>query len=311
MRNVLVVGGSGFIGRHLCDYLSRLDYAVVATSRRADAAEINLPGVQLRQLDVLASDWFDFSGFDCLVYLAARAHVLDESAADPLAEFRRVNCEAALAVARRAAEQGVKRFIYLSSIGVNGLSSRRPFRETDPPRPLEPYAQSKLEAEQALDEFCPANGMELVILRPVLVYGRGAPGNFARLVAAVSAGRWLPVGGIDNRRSLLAVQNLAQLIELCIRHPQAAGELFLAADGDDVSTAELVRQIGIAIDRPARLLNLPMWLLRPLAGMLGKSREIERVGGSLQADSGKARELLGWRPLLSLREALGQLASKD
>ena len=149
--------------------------------------------------------------------------------------------------------------------------------------------------------------MELVLLRPVLVYGRGAPGNFARLVEAVRAGRWLPVGGFDNRRSLVSVSNLVEFIELCIRHPDAADELFLVADGDDVSTPQLARLIGDAIGRRARLLYLPLWLLRPLARLLGKTREVERVSGSLQVDIDKARQQLGWRPSQSLREGLREL----
>jgi nucleoside-diphosphate-sugar epimerase len=176
---------------------------------------------------------------------------------------------------------------------------------------VEPYAQSKLEAEQSLAHCCAATGMQLVVLRPVLVYGRNAPGNFARLLNAVRAGRILPIGGFDNRRSLLAVENLVQLIELCMRHPQAANQVFLAADGDDVSTPELARLIGAAIGKPARLLHLPLGLLRPLARLLGKSRELERLCGSLQADIGKARSLLGWQPALSLRQALQKLCDVD
>ena len=310
MKSVLIVGGSGFIGRHLCAYLAHLDFRVIATTRRLDTASGPGDGVEFRQLELLDSAaiaGFDFSAIACVVFLAARAHVLREDADDPLAAFRRINSEAAVAVAARAAAQGVGRFIYLSSIGVNGTSSQRPFRESDPPRPVEPYAQSKLEAEQALAACCQENGMELVVLRPVLVYGNNAPGNFARLRAAVSAGRFLPIGGFDNRRSLLAVENLVQLIELCIHHPQAAGQVFLAADGEDVSTPELARLIGEALGRRARLLHLPLWLLRPMAGQLGKSREIERLSGSLQVDIGKARELLGWQPALTLHQALQKL----
>lgn len=313
MKSVLIVGGSGFIGRHLCDHLAHLDYRVIATTRRLDTASGVSDGVEFRQLELLDSaavTGFDYSAIDCVVYLAARAHVLREDADDPLAAFRRINSEAAVAVASRAAAQGVGRFIYLSSIGVNGISNQRPFRESDPPQPVEPYAQSKLEAEQALAACCQDTGMELVVLRPVLVYGNNAPGNFARLRAAVSAGRLLPIGGFDNRRSLLAVENLVQLIELCIHHPQAANQLFLAADGEDVSTPELARLIGEALGRPARLLHLPLWLLRLMARLLGKSREIERLSGSLQVDIGKARELLGWQPALTLHQALQNLKSQ-
>ena len=310
---VLVVGGRGFIGSHLCTYLARQKHRVIATTRRLETAPSSNKAIEYRQLDVLepSTQDLDFSAVDCVVYLAARTHIIEEVEEDPLAAFRRVNSEAALDLARLAAAQGVGRFIYLSSIGVNGISSERAFRETDPARPLEPYAQSKLEAEQALTCCCAASGMQLVVLRPVLVYGRHAPGNFARLLNAVRAGRILPVGGFENRRSLLAVENLVQLIELCMRHPQASDQIFLAADGDDVSTPELARLIGAAIGKPARLLHLPLGLLRPLARLLGKSRELERLCGSLQVDIGKARALLGWKPALSLREALQRLADPD
>ena len=222
---VLVVGGSGFIGRHLCAYLAARDYRVVATTRALDASKELPANVEYRQLDLLDAEalaGFDFAGAKCLVYLAARAHVLDESADDPLTAYRRLNVEAALDTVKLAAVQGVNRFIYLSSIGVNGITSSQPFTETDVPAPQEPYALSKLEAELELRDYCGQAGMELVILRPVLVYGNGAPGNFARLVNAVDSGKPLPLRDIDNRRSLLAVENLVQLIEICIHHPGAA-----------------------------------------------------------------------------------------
>ncbi len=305
---VLVVGGSGFIGRHLCDYLLQRQYAVVATTRSPRPAD-EREGIEYRQLNLLDDGVaeFDLSGVNCVIYLAARTHVLRESEADPLAAYRKINVDAAVDFAARAAAQGVARFIYVSSIGVNGLCNNEPFRETDPPDPQEPYAQSKLEAEQLLIGNCRKDGIELVILRPVLVYGADAPGNFARLQQVIRAGRPLPIGGFDNSRSLIAIENLVQLLEICIRHPQAANQLFLAADGDDVSSPALARKIGEAIGKPARLVNLPLWLLRPVAGLLGKSRELERLCGSLRVDIGKARDLLGWKPALSLQQALQKL----
>ncbi len=311
---VAVVGGSGFIGSHLCASLAAQNYQVLATTRSPGPVDGVAAGVEYRQLDLFdagALSSFDLGGAQCLVYLAARTHVLRESSADPLAAYRRLNVEAALDMARLAASQGVGRFVYLSSIGVNGIASTQAFTETDPPAPREPYARSKLEAELALRDFCAPAGLELVILRPVLVYGSGAPGNFARLLGLVESGRPLPLKAIDNRRSLVAVENLVQLIEICIRHPRAAGEVFLVADGDDVSTAELVREIGAALGKPARLIALPLWLLRLGARLAGKTRELDRLCGSLQADSSKARELLGWRPRLTRREALRQLRPED
>ena len=304
---LLVLGANGFIGRHLCPRLVQSGHQVIATSR-GDASDLPA-AVDYRRLDLLQFDpqAFDFSGTECVIYLAARAHVLRETESDPLAAYRRLNVEAALAVASAAAARGVSRFIYLSSIGVNGLENESPFTESDPVDPQEAYAQSKWEAEQALTERCRERGMELVIIRPVLVYAGDAPGNFARLLDAVRAGRWLPLGSLRNQRSLLAVQNLAQLIEICATHDAAANQVFLAADGDDVSTPELIRQIGVAIGKPARLLPIPTWLLWLGATLFGKSREFRRVTGSLRVDINKAQTLLGWQPELSLRQALAQL----
>lgn len=309
---VMVIGASGFIGSHLCPYLLARRHRVVASSRAPHTPAVANSELENRVLDLaeIASSQIDFSEIDCVVYLAARAHVMNEDADDPLYEYRRINSQAAVEVARQAAVAGVGRFIYLSSIGVNGVHSQRPFRESDTPQPLEPYAQSKLEAEQALRRSCAEVDMELVLLRPVLVYGRDAPGNFSRLLNLVSTGRWLPLAAIDNRRSLLAVDNLVQLIELCLHHPRAANQLFLVADGDDLSTPALVRAIAEAVGVPARLLPVPTWLLRLAGKALGKSHEIERLCGSLQADIGKARDTLGWQPGLSLREALRKMVAE-
>ncbi len=306
---VVVVGGSGFIGRHLCTDLARQGYRVVATTRRLERVA-NMPAsIEYLQLDLLEDEasMLDFSGTECVIFLAARTHVLDETECDPIAAYRRLNVDAAVRTATRAAKQGVGRFIYLSSIGVNGLQNSVPFTEADAPDPKEPYAQSKLEAELALRECCRRERMELVILRPVLVYGADAPGNFARLLRAVRGGRFLPLGAIGNSRSLLAVENLVQLVEICIRHPRAANEVFLAADGEDISTADLVREIGVALGKPVRLLSLPLWILRFGARLTGKTRELDRLCGSLRVDIGKARNLLGWKPSLTLRQALQRL----
>lgn len=308
----MIVGGRGFIGRHLCTHLSQAGYEVCATSRKPPPQDTPA-GIEYRRLDLLEASLAaaDFEGIDAVVYLAARSHVLDETEAQPLAAYRRINVDAALTLAHSAASAGVRRFLYVSSIGVNGVSGSSAFSETDTPDPREAYAVSKLEAERELTGQCRRDAIELVILRPVLVYGAGAPGNFARLLRAVRAGLPLPLAGIDNRRSLLAVDNLVDLLELCLYHPAAAGEVFLAADGEDVSTPELLRRIGIAIGRPARLFRLPDGVLSLLARLVGKSAELERIRGSLTVDIGKARQRLGWEPPLSMREALGKLPPEN
>lgn len=304
-----VIGGAGFIGRHLCRYLVECGHQVTATTRQPDQAAQLEADVSWLPLDLLddVPTMPDFTAIDCVIYLAGRAHVLADSSDDPLSDYRKLNRDAALAVAAAASGQGVGRFIYLSSIGVNGIENQRPLREDDAPAPCEAYARSKLEAEQSLAELCAARTMELVVLRPPLVYGNGAPGNFSRLLRAVENGRWLPLGMVDNRRSLIGIENLVQVIEICSTHAMAADQLFLVADGEDVSTAHLIKMIAEALGKPARLLPVPVFMLK-LAGMLlGKSGEVNRVCGSLQVDSSKARQALDWVPRVTMRQGLRQL----
>jgi nucleoside-diphosphate-sugar epimerase len=307
--NVSVIGGSGFIGRHLCQYLLQCGHQVRATLRSPDRDLIDDDNISYQSLDLLDAQAprLDLTGMDCVIYLAARAHVLEAANADLLVEFRKLNLEAAVAVAELAAAQGVKRFVYLSSIGVNGIENDQPFDEEDEPAPCEAYSISKFEAEIALTSLCASAGLELVILRAPLVYGKHAPGNFGRLVKAIAAGRILPLGGLNNQRSLISIDNLVQLIEICIRHPAAANQLFLVADDEFVSTSQLIRLIGEAIGKPARLVKIPTWLLKLAAGLLGKSTQARRLCGSLRVDSSKVRNLLGWQPVVSLQQGLKKL----
>jgi UDP-glucose 4-epimerase len=233
--------------------------------------------------------------------------MLRDQASDPLQEFRMVNTDATLNLARQAAEAGVRRFVFISSIKVNGeiTSPGRPFRADDPPQPTDPYAISKMEAEQGLHKIAATTGMEIVIIRPPLVYGPGVKANFANLMKWISRGVPLPFGAVtENRRSLIAVQNLIDLIIRCTEHPRAVGELFLASDGEDLSTAELAKRIGVALDRPARLISVPTILLSTAAVLTGKADVAQRLLGSLQIDSTKARDVLGWRPPLTTTEGL-------
>jgi nucleoside-diphosphate-sugar epimerase len=309
LMNVLVIGGSGFVGRNLCQYLLQCGHQVTATLRSLDRELIDDDNINYQPLDLLDAQAprLDLTGMDCVIYLAARAHVLEDASVDPLAEFRKLNLEAAVAIADLAAAQGVKRFVYLSSIGVNGIENDQPFDEEDEPAPCEAYALSKFEAEIALTNLCAKAGLELVILRAPLVYGKHAPGNFGLLVKAVAAGRILPLGGLNNQRSLISIDNLVQLIEICIRHPAAANQLFLVSDDEFVSTSQLIRLIGEAIGKPARLVKIPAWLLKLGAGLLGKSTQARRLCGSLRVDSSKVRNLLGWQPVVSLQQGLKKL----
>ncbi len=229
---------------------------------------------------------------------------MKDEVADPLHEFRKVNVDGTLALARQAAAAGLSRFIFISSIGVNGNINTRPFTENDNPGPAEPYAQSKWEAEQGLWEIQRETGIDIVIIRPPLVYGPEAPGNFGSLVRWVERRMPLPLGAIHNQRSLVALDNLVDLIITCIDHPAASNQVFLAGDGQDLSTTELLRGVAKAMGKPSRLIPVPATLLMQGATLLGKKPVAQRLLGSLQVDISKARSLLGWEPPVSVEEGL-------
>jgi nucleoside-diphosphate-sugar epimerase len=231
---------------------------------------------------------------------------MSDSSADPLASFREVNFHGTLNLARQAAAAEVKRFVFLSSVKVNGESTQigRPFTEANIPDPQDAYGVSKLEAEQGLRQIAAATGMELVIIRPPLVYGAGVKANFANLMRAVQR-RWpLPLGDIHNQRSLVALDNLVDFIITCIAHPKAANHTFLISDGQDVSTTELVRGLAQAAGVRTRLLPVPVWVLEMAGRLVGKGEAVQRVCGNLQIDSSKARNILGWKPKISVQEGL-------
>jgi nucleoside-diphosphate-sugar epimerase len=256
-----------------------------------------------------ATDWrAALERVDCVVHLAARTHVLRESAADPLAEYRRANVEAAARLAEQARAAGVRRLVFMSSIKVNGESTQRPYTEADAPQPEDAYGVSKWEAEQALARIAAGSAMELVVLRPPLVYGPRVAGNFRRLLEAVARGTPLPLASIANRRSLLYVGNLAGAALAAIDAPQAAGKTFLVSDGEDISTPELVRAIARALGVGARLLPCPVAVLGLAAALTGNRNALARLAGSLQADSAAIRRELGWRPRFTLAQGLAETA---
>lgn len=299
---VLVTGASGFIGRALCQALTSRGHKVLAlvrsTSSVPGASTVYAP---LENSKLLAQALI---GVECVIHLAGRAHQVADRATDPLAEFRATNCAATLRLAKLAADAGAKRFVFISSIGVNGNFNTRPFTASDPANPAEPYALSKWEAEQGLWFVQQETGMELVVIRPPLVYGHNAPGNFGNLIRWLGRGVPLPFGAVRNKRSLVGVDNLVDLIICCAQHPAAANQLFLAGDGEDVSTTELLRGLAEASNRPARLIPVPAGLLGLAAALLGKRAVAQRLLGSLQVDIGKARDVLGWEPPVSLKEGL-------
>ena len=299
--NVLLTGSSGFLGRSLVARLKREGYSL-ALAQRSQPVE---PSLITHMIGSLSADTNWTSALvaqQLVIHTAARAHVMRDKVANPLAEYRSVNVEGTLNLARQAAAAGVKRFVFISSIGVNGNISTRPFRASDLPSPAEPYAQSKWEAEQGLIKLAAETGMEVVVIRPPLVYGSGAPGNFGRLVRWIEKGVPLPLGSIRNKRSLVGIDNLVDLIIRCIDHPAAANQVFLAGDGEDLSTTELLRAVGMAMGKPARLIPVPVELLQFGATLLCKKAMAQRLLGSLQVDISKACELLDWKPPYTVKE---------
>ncbi|WP_349971474.1 NAD-dependent epimerase/dehydratase family protein [Pseudomonas caspiana] len=300
----LITGASGFIGRALFDRLQAQGLAVRGTSRRPAI----VPGDWVQVSDMGPdTDWSEaLQGCDVVVHAAGRAHVLSEQGSDPLAEFRQVNVEGTLNLARQALKMGVRRFVFISSIGANGAETvpGQPFSEVCTPQPQQPYARSKLEAEQGLQELLAGSAMEWVIVRPPLVYAGDAPGNFARLLGLVSRKIPLPLGRVNNARSMIALRNLTSFLDLCIQHPAAAGEVFVVADGDDLSTGQMVELLAQGMDHRAMLVPVPARTVRWGLSLLGQEGLGQQLFGSLQVDAGKARTLLGWRPEVSTRDAL-------
>jgi nucleoside-diphosphate-sugar epimerase len=304
MIRVTLTGANGFVGSRVFSQLGRHPkFQVAGLCRRlpqgVSRSELHAVG-DLQQADLTAL----LEGKNVLIHAAARAHIIRDEFADPWAEYHRVNVEGTLSLARQAAAAGVKRFIFISSIGVNGNVNSRPYHADDYPNPAEPYAQSKWEAEQRLIQLAAETGMEVVIIRPPLVYGPGAPGNFGSLVRWVEKGIPLPLGAIHNKRSLVGIDNLVDLIVRCIDHPAAANQVFLAGDGADLSTTELLRGVGEAMGKPARLIPVPAGLLQFGATLLGKKAMAQRLLGSLQVDISKTCELLDWKPPYTVQEGL-------
>lgn len=251
------------------------------------------------------------AGQDVIIHSAARVHVMNDLSANPLAEFRTVNVDGTLNLARQAAAAGVKRFIFISSIKVNGEGTLRgnPYTAFDTPAPEDPYGISKMEAEQGLRLIADETGMEVVIIRPVLVYGPGVKANFLSMMRWVHKGIPLPLGAINNSRSLVSLDNLADLIVTCIDHPAAANQTFLVSDGEDLSTTELLRRVGAALGKPARLLPVPPKLLDFGASLFGKKAVAQRLLGSLQVDISHTCSTLGWKPPVTVDEALAKTAA--
>ena len=308
---LLVTGASGFVGRAMLDEALARGYSVRAAVR---GPRPDLPrGVRVVETGGLdgSVDWSGaLDGVDAVVHLAARVHVMRETLGDPLGEFRRVNVDGTTALAEAAARAGVRRLVFASSVKVLGESTApgRPFDDLSPPRPVDPYGVSKLEAEEALLGIAAAGRLEVTVLRPPLVYGPGVKGNLGRLLRWVEAGVPLPLGAIDNRRSLIGLDNLVDALLAIVAHPGARNRRFLVADGEDLSTPELARRIGRAIGRPARLLPVPLAMLAA-ASQIGAGESLRRLVESLQVDARGLREAVGWAPSRTVDDGLARMAA--
>ena len=313
--NVLVTGTTGFVGQTLVRRLVLHEGHEVrcAIRKHRDGLEGATHVHVVGEVDA-SSEWQRaLVNVDCVVHLAARVHVMRDHCHDPLMEFHRVNTEGTLNLARQAAAAGVKRFVFISSLKVNGEVTQpgHAFTEDDAPNPRDPYGISKHEAEVGLREIARTTGMQVIIIRPTLVYGKGAKGNLKSLMKLVARGFPLPLGSINNRRSLVGIDNMVDFIVTCLEHPAAANETFMVSDGEDLSTPDLIRRMARVMKRPARLLPVPVWALQAGGSLLGNGDAVQRLCSNLQVDISKARSLLGWVPPVSVDEGLRRAVGRD
>lgn len=305
--NVLITGANGFVGRSACKRAFAAGMGVRGATRQAISLPTGVEAVVVPGMGCPAGWVTALMGCDAVIHTAARVHVMNDSTSNPLIEFRQVNVDGTLNLARQAATAGVRRFVFVSSIKVNGesTSANHPFTAAGAPTPQDPYGMSKMEAEQGLRQIAADTDMEVVIIRPPLVYGPGVKANFASLMRAVQRGVPLPLASITrNRRSFVALDNLVDLLITCVDHPAAANQTFLVSDGEDLPTADLLRRIGEAMGKPARLFSIPPSLLQLGANVLGKRNVAQRLLGDLQIDISHTRNTLNWTPPISVEEGL-------
>jgi len=305
-RKILVTGASGFVGQPLCEELLHRGYQVRACVRSSGQFSAGIEQVTVGEIDGETNWSAALNGVDVVIHLAARVHVMKDKAADPATEFLKVNLYGTSNLAQQAASAGVKRLVYVSSVKVNGEQTtvNRPFTESDEPDPRDPYGMSKWRAEQDLQRIARESGLEVVIVRPPLVYGPGVKGNFISLLAAIDRGIPLPVAGANNARSMVYVGNLVDALIACATYPAAAGQTYLVSDGDDVSTAMLVDMIARSLGRNSRAINFPHAILRAVATVLGRAEQVDRLFGSLRVNDEKLRRDLDWSPPYTLEQGL-------
>jgi len=311
MKKILVTGALGFIGQSLCKTLSKSGKSVRGIVRSQNSFSKN-PDIEYVSVGdiVHKKDWKNMLvDIDCIIHCAGRAHIMSETKSDTLKIYRSVNVDVTKRLAEQAAAAGVRRLIFLSSIGVLGLdtNNRKSFLQSDEINPIENYAISKYEAEQALLQISDKTAIETIIIRSPLVYGPSAPGNLARLIKLVSSNIPLPFSRINNKRSMVGIDNLVDLLIRCIDHPDSAGKTFLISDGEDLSTPDLINHIASSMGHKAYLFPVPMFLLKFVSRILGKQREIDRLVGSLKIDSNYTRETLNWMPPVSVTEGIRRM----
>lgn len=310
---IFVTGANGFVGSALCERLCKDKRSVFGAVRSLRSQSARPESIEIGSISSTTKWTPALRNVQKVVHLAARVHVMADQNADPLAEFRSMNVEATVNLAQQAAAAGVRRFTYLSSVKVNGefTKSDRFFTADDVPAPEDPYGLSKLEAEQALRKIASETGMEVVIIRPPLVYGPGVKANFKSMMHWLARGIPLPLAAVtENRRSLVALDNLVDLIFTCLNHPAAANQTFMVSDGEDLSTADLLQRLGEAQGTPARLFHAPRAALKLGAALIGKQGIYQRLCGSLQVDISKTRRLLDWTPPVSVDEGLRRVAMR-
>jgi nucleoside-diphosphate-sugar epimerase len=308
---ILVTGANGFVGLPLSEYLTAAGHQVVGAVRSRDSLSVVNSHIQLKAIGNIddITDWQDYLGsVECVIHLANRAHVMDEQSSNSLALYRNVNTAGTLHLARQAAAVGVKRFIFISSIKVNGDSTlpSQAFTHKDQHIPVDPYGLSKYEAELGLKLIAEQTGLEVVVIRPPLIYGPGVKANFLKMMQWVEKGIPLPLGAIQNQRSMLGLDNLINFIELCLTHPDATGQTFVVSDDHDVSTTKLLKEIAAAMHRPSRLLSIPQCFIEKLLILLGQRHISERLCGSLQLDISLAKTRLSWKPPHTFKDQLNK-----
>ncbi len=309
--NVLVTGATGFVGRYLCRRLLSEGWAVRGTLLASESPSSLTAGVEPVTVEPLsaATPWdHALGGIDTIIHLAARVHIMDDPSADPMTEFRRVNVDGTAQLAHTASVAGVKRFVFISSVKVNGEESSTAYTSDSPPHPTDPYGISKWEAEQALRRIEAETGLEVVAVRPTLVYGPGVKANFFNMMRIIRCGLPLPLAAIYNKRSLIYVGNLVDALTLCAAHPAAAGRTYLVSDGEDISTPEMIRRTATVLGRPSRLFPVPMYLMRLVGILVGKCEAVKRLTGSLTVDSSKIRQELEWEPPFTMDKGLADTA---